>query len=60
MGSKDWNGFLSWNAGVTADLDASRIWTPGPNPLADMDPLRRFGPPYQTFLLSILCIIFGT
>ena len=59
MGSKDWNGFLSWNAGVTADLDPSRIWTPGPNPLADMDPLRRFGPPYQTFLLSILCIIFG-
>ena len=26
-------------AGVTADLDPPRIWTPGPNPLADMDPL---------------------
>ena len=38
MGSKDWNGFLSWNAGVTVDLDPSRIWTPGPNPLADVDP----------------------
>ena len=34
MGSKDWNGFLSWNAGVTADLDPSRIWTP----FADLDP----------------------
>ena len=40
---------------------SQRIWTPprsksasryGP-PFADMDP------PYQTFLLSILCIIFG-
>ena len=29
------------------------------NPPADMDPLRRFGPPYQTFLLSIVCILFG-
>ena len=48
--------FLSWNTGVTADLDSPRIWTPGPNPLADMDPpgpnpladmdpLRRFEPP---------------
>ena len=48
--------FLSWNTGVTADLDPSRIWTPGPNPLADMDPpgpnpladmdpIRRFEPP---------------
>ena len=42
------------DAGVTAELDP-----PDPNPLADMDPLRRFGPPYQTFLLSILCIMFG-
>ena len=25
-------------AGVTADLDPPRIWTPGPNPQADMDP----------------------
>ena len=24
-------------AGVTADLDAPRIWTPGTNPLADLD-----------------------
>ena len=52
---KPW--FQPWNAGVTADLDspppsksAQRIWTP----------LRRFGPSYQTFLLSILCIILVT
>ena len=51
---KPW--FQPWNAGVTADLDsppsksAQRIWTP----------LRRFGPSYQTFLLSILCIILAT
>ena len=25
-------------AGVTADLDPPRIWTPGQNPLTDMDP----------------------
>ena len=48
------NPVLSIRLGVTADLDPTvqiswRIWTP----------LRRFGPPYQTFLLSILCIIFG-
>ena len=51
---KPW--FQPWNAGVTADLDsppsksAQRIWTP----------LRRFEPSYQTFLLSILCIILVT
>ena len=27
-----------FTAGVTADLDPPRIGTPGPNPLADMDP----------------------
>ena len=26
----------------------SRYGPPGPNPLADMDPLRGFGPPYRT------------
>ena len=25
-------------AGVAADLDPPRLWTPSPNPLADMDP----------------------
>ena len=28
-------------------------------PLADINPLRRFGSPYQTFLLIIICIIIG-
>ena len=55
MGSKDWNGFLSWNAGVTADLDPRSKSASGCGPpFADLDPS------YQTFLLSILCIIFGT
>ena len=49
MGSKDWNGFLSWNAGVTADLDPSRIWTPGPNLLADMDPPSQIWTPLPNF-----------
>ena len=31
---------------------------PGPNPLADMDPPSQIWTPYQTFLLSIVCIIF--
>ena len=45
--------FFFWNAGVRTDLDLPRIWTTlnrfGP-PLTDLDP------PYQTFLLSIMCI----
>ena len=58
--------------GPPADLDPLRIWTPcgfgppadldppGPNPLADMDPPpSQIWTPYQNFLLSILCIIFG-
>ena len=28
----------TYHAGVLADLDPPRIGTPGPNPLADMDP----------------------
>ena len=32
---------------------------PSPNPLTDMDPPSQIWTPYQTFLLSILCIIFG-
>ena len=42
------------HAGITADLDP-----PGQNPLADMDPPSQIWTPYQTFLLSITCIIFG-
>ena len=47
-------------AGVTADLDPPRMWTPRPYPLADMDPPSQIWTPlYQTFLLSIVCIVFG-
>ena len=47
---------IRFGSGVTADLDPPWIWTAnGYGP-----PLRRFGPPCQTFLLSILCIIFGS
>ena len=35
-------------SGVLADLDPSRYGPPGPNPLADMAPLRGFGPPNKT------------
>ena len=36
------------------------IWTPRSKSVSGYGPpLRRFEPPYQTFLLSILCIIFG-
>ena len=47
------------HSGVPADLDPTRFGSPGPNPLADMDPplfksakgyghsLRGFGPPQQ-------------
>ena len=40
---------------------SQRIWTPppGPNSLADMDSPAQIWTPYQTFLLSIVCIIFG-
>ena len=39
---------------------ALRIWIPpGPNLQADMDPSSQIWTPFQTFLLSILCIIFG-
>ena len=48
--------------GVTADLDPPRIWTPrsrsasgfgppGPNPLADMDPLSQIWTPLKTSVL---------
>ena len=59
-------------AGVTADLDPPRIWTPrsrsasgfgppGPNPLADMDPLSRIWTPLKTSVLlsKIGKIVFG-
>ena len=65
MESKDWSGLgisalislleCRCHSGVTF----WRIW--GPNPLADMDPpFADLDPrPYQTFLFSIVCIIFG-
>ena len=42
---------------------SQRIWTPPPPSKSAQQiwtPLRRFGPSYQTFLLSILCIILVT
>ena len=37
-------------ASVTADLDPPRIWIPGPNPLADMEPpFADFDPPTKLF-----------
>ena len=42
-------------AGVTANLAPPL----GPNSLADMDSPAQIWTPYQTFLLSIVCIIFG-
>ena len=46
--------------GVTADLDLPRIWIPRSKSAGGCGPpIRRFGPPYQTFLLSIFSIIFG-
>ena len=53
MESKDWSGFgylsPNFNPGMPMPV-SQRIWAP----------LRRFGPSYQTFLLSILCIILVT
>ena len=46
MESKDWSGFGYFSPDFSPGIPVSqRIWTPGPNPLADMDPLRRFEPP---------------
>ena len=38
-------------AGVPVVLEHLWIWTPGPNPLADMAPLRGFGP-LQMYILG--------
>ena len=54
---------FAWeSAGVTADLDPPRIWTPGPDPLADMDPLSRIWTPLKTSVLlsKIGKIVFWT
>ena len=61
MGSKDWSGFGYLSPDFSPGMPVSqRIWTPPP-PVqirsADMDPPFQ---PYQTFLLSILCIILVT
>ena len=47
--------------GVTADLDAPRIWTPPQSKFVSGygSHFANLDPPYRTFLLSILCIIFG-
>ena len=50
MESKDWSGFRYFSPDFSPGMSVSqRIWTP----------LRRFGPPHETFLLSILSIILG-
>ena len=61
MESKDWSGL-----GISALISLLEcrchiLDRGGPNPLADMDPpFADLDPrPYQTFLLSIVCIIFG-
>ena len=54
-------------AGVTADLDPPRIWTPGPNPLADLDspgpyPLADLDPPptkHSFFPIYSNCKLLG-
>ena len=54
MERKDWNrkqsGGSIWNSPHYVEIQSAS----GYGPL-----LRRFGPPYQTFLLSIVCILFG-
>ena len=41
------------------DFNSPDTDSPGPNPQADMDPPSQICTPFQTFLLSILCIISG-
>ena len=63
MESKDWSGFGYLSPDFNPGMPVSqRIWTPPPSKSAQRiwAPLRRFGPSYQTFLLSILCIILVT
>ena len=63
MESKDWSGFGYLSPDFNPGMPVSqRIWTPPPSKSAQQiwTPLRRFGPSYQTFLLSILCIILVT
>ena len=63
MESKDWSGFGYLSPDFNPGMPVSqRIWTPPPSKSAQRiwTPLRRFGPSYQTFLLSILCIVLVT
>ena len=47
-------------AGNTADLDPPWIWNPRSKSVSGYGPpFANLDPPYQTFLLSILYIIFG-
>ena len=53
MESKDWSGFGYFSPDFSPGIPVSqRIWTPGPNPLADMgppgpNPLADMDPPSQ-------------
>ena len=59
----EWLGYFSpdFSPGMPVSQRCHILDRGGPNPLADMDPpFADLDPrPYQTFLLSIVCIIFG-
>ena len=60
MGSKDWSGFGYLSPDFSPGMPVSqRIWTPPPSKSAQRIWTPPFQP-YQTFLLSILCIILVT
>ena len=55
LGSEDETMFCDTELSSARLPVSQRIWTPNPNPLADMDPPSQI----WNLLLSILCIIFG-
>ena len=50
---------ITRNRGHSAPLSQRILDPPGPYPVADVDPPSQTWIPYQTFLLSIVCIVFG-
>ena len=50
---------ITRNRGHSAPLSQRILDPPGPYPVADVDPPSQTWTPYQTFLLSIVCIVFG-
>ena len=50
MESKDWSGFGYFSPDFSPGMPVSqRIWTPGPNLLADMDPPSQIWTPLPNF-----------